>query len=178
LIIALAGRRIDAADAKQPRFPIQNVPIVRMRVRAMLENQGATAVVCSAACGADLIALSEAGSLGLKRKVVLPCDRKRFKEISVADRPGEWGPLYEQTLDQVEIAGNLVNLGLRLEKNPYSVTNRGILDEAIVLGKQFNESVTAVLVWDGVSRRNHDITEAFAVEARNRGLPVLEVSTK
>jgi hypothetical protein len=107
MIIALAGRRVDAPGAKPPRFPLQNVDLVRMRVRVMLEARAAKVVVCSAACGADLIALSEAGSLGLRRRVVLPFDRKRFRDTSVTDRPGGWGPVYDQVLDDVETAGDL-----------------------------------------------------------------------
>ncbi len=178
LIIALAGRRIDAVDAKEARFPLRNVEIVRMRVRKMFETQSATALVCSAACGADLIALSEASSVGLKRKIILPFDPERFKEISVTDRQGEWGPVYDEALDEVEAAGNLVRLDLTSEEDPYALTNIAILDKAIAWAEQLHESVTAVLVWDGASRGDHDITEAFGVEAHNRSLPVLDVSTK
>src|ERR1019366_7008755 len=101
MIIALAGRRVDSADAKESRFPLRNVGIVRTRARAALKEIGATALVSSAACGADLIALSEAGKLGLRRRVVLPFERSRFRDTSVTDRPGDWGPLYDQVLDAV-----------------------------------------------------------------------------
>ncbi len=175
MIIAAAGRRIDAADTKEPRFPLQNVHIVTTRVRRVLENR--SAVVCSAASGADLIVLSEAGSLGLRRKVVLPFDRERFRATSVADRPGNWVVLYEQILDQIEAAGDLVVIHTTREEEAYSATNRRILDEAISLGQQSCEPVTAMLVWNGASRGSDDLTEAFGVEARNRGLPVVEVRT-
>jgi hypothetical protein len=177
MIIAAAGRRIDADDTKEPRFPLQNVHIVTARVRRMLENRGATAVVCSAACGADLIALSEAGSLSLRRKVILPFDREHFRATSVADRSGNWVELYDQILDQVEAAGDLVIVHARREENAYLATNRRILDEAILLGKQSSEPISAVLVWNGASRGGDDLTEAFGFEARNRGLPVEEVRT-
>jgi hypothetical protein len=177
MIIAAAGRRIDAADTKEPRFPLRNVHIVATRVRRVLDNRGATAVVCSAACGADLIVLSEAGALGLRRKVVLPFDRERFRATSVTDRPGDWGALYEQILNQVEAAGDLVVIHTTGEDEAYSATNRTILDEAISLSHQFRESVTALLVWNGSSRGNDDLTEGFGIEARNRGLPVAEVRT-
>ena len=110
MIIALAGRRVDPADAKEQRFPLDNVESVRTRARAVLKKLGATALVSSAAWGADLIALSEAGQLGLRRRVILPFERRRFRETSVTDRPGEWGPLYDQVLDAVEAAGKLAGL--------------------------------------------------------------------
>jgi hypothetical protein len=177
VIIALAGRRIDAADSKQPRFPLANVALVRERVRTMLKEQGATAVVCAAACGADLIALEEAGSLKLRRRVVLPFGRGRFRETSVIDRPGDWGPLYDQILNQVEEAKDLVVLKNMPDEEAYLAANLGILDEADALAKQRRERVKAALVWNGKSRGDQDITEEFGNEARKRGWPVVEVST-
>lgn len=102
MIIALAGRRIDPADAKETRFPLRNIGRVRTGIRALLKEKAVTALVSSAACGADLIALSEAGQLGLTRRVILPFERGRFRETSVTDRPGDWGTLYDEILDALE----------------------------------------------------------------------------
>jgi len=177
MIVALAGRRIDSAEAKEPRFPVSNIETVRTRVRAVLQEKGATALVSSAACGADLIALSEAGQLGLRRRVILPTERRRFRETSVTDRPGEWGPLYDQILDAVEAAGDLVVLQNRPDDDAYSAANCAILDEALALAKAVQKPAAALLVWDGVSRGDHDLTEEFGVEARKQGLEVIEVRT-
>jgi hypothetical protein len=78
-VIALAGRRVDAASAERRRFPEQNVELVALRLRGLFESRGAEAVVCSGACGADLLALSEAGALGLRRRIVLPYERALFR---------------------------------------------------------------------------------------------------
>lgn len=77
-VIALAGRRIDAPETKSARFPLSNVPIVRERLAALLAAEHAEALVCSAACGADLIALAEAERLGLRRRIVLPFRQSAF----------------------------------------------------------------------------------------------------
>lgn len=177
MIIALAGRRVDSAEAQEPRFPLPNVESVRTRVRAVLQEKGATALVSSAACGADLIALREAGQLGLRRRVILPSERRRFRETSVTDRPGDWGPLYDQILDAVEAAGDLVVLQNRPDDEGYSAANRAILDEALALATAVHEPATAILVWDGVPRDDHDLTEQFGIEARKRGLEVTEIRT-
>jgi hypothetical protein len=177
MIIALAGRRVDAAGAKPARFPLQNVDLVRTRVRAMLEAQGAKVLVCSAACGADLLALSEAGSLDLRRRIVLPFDRKRFRDTSVMDRPGDWGAEYDRILDDVQAKGDLVMTETTADLEEYSAANLAILDEAASLAKQLHYPTCAALVWDGVSRGAHDITEQFGIEARKRGLAVIEVKT-
>ena len=109
-VIALAGRRIDAPETKSTRFPLSNVPMVRERLAALLAAEHAEALVCSAACGADLIALAEAERLGLRRRIVLPFSAKRFRETSVTDRPGEWGPLYDRLIAEAQAAGDLVVL--------------------------------------------------------------------
>jgi hypothetical protein len=176
MIIALAGRRVDSPEAKDTRFPLLNVGIVRERVRALLQ-ENAAALVSSAACGADLIALSEAGKLGLRRRVVLPFERPRFRETSVTDRPGDWGPLFDEVLDTVEAAGDLVVLRAGSDDEAYALANRAILDESLALAKTAHQPVRAVLVWDGKSRGDHDLTEDFGVEARKRGMPVTDVPT-
>ena len=89
-VIALAGRRIDAADTNPPRFPLEAVPTVRRRLADLLAKERAVALVCSAACGADLMALEEAERLGLRRRIVLPFPPERFRKTSVIDRPGDW----------------------------------------------------------------------------------------
>ena len=176
MIIALAGRRVDSPEAKDTRFPLLNVGIVRERVRALLQ-ENAAALVSSAACGADLIALSEAGKLGLRRRVVLPFERPRFRETSVTDRPGDWGPLFDEVLDAVEAAGDLVVLQAGSDDEAYALANRAILDESLALAKTAHQPVRAVLVWDGKSRGDQDLTESFGAEARKRGMPVTDVPT-
>jgi len=177
MIVALAGRRIDAIDAKQRRFPLENVDLVSERVREMLRTEEAIGVVCSAACGADLIALSAAISLGLRRRVVLPFERERFRETSVVDRPGDWGPVYDRVLNDAEASGNLVVIAKTSDDQAYSAVNRAILDEAILMAAQLKQPVAACIVWDGASRGAHDLTEEFGVEARKRGLAVVERMT-
>ena len=179
MIIALAGRRVDAVDAKQHRFPAtpKNVEIVRERIRIILQTQGATVLVSSAACGADLLALSEAGTLGLRRRIVLPYDRKKFRATSVTDRPGEWGALYDEVLNEVEKDRDLLVIQPTSEDAAYAETNHVIVDEALSLGLELQQSVTAVLVWDGESRGEGDLTNEFGVYARNKGVPVADVMT-
>src|SRR5438270_11295822 len=109
-VIALAGRRIDAPDAKATRFPLDAVPLVHQRLRELFRQEQADALVCSAACGADLIALDEAGRLGIRRRIVLPFAPDRFRETSVIDRPGGWCPLFHPLMDEAGKAGQVVVL--------------------------------------------------------------------
>ncbi len=192
MIVALAGRRVDASDAQAPRFPLENTAKVRRHISALLTECKATVLVCSGACGADLLALDVAGKLGLRRRIVLPFERERFRETSVTDRPGDWGDLFDRVAREVEAAGDLVVLcNLIEEEDAYATTNKVILDEALALARHedngingennsssVEERVLAVIVWDGPKpNERKDSTAMFAEEARKRGLKVTEIQT-
>ena len=176
MTVALAGRRIDAPDAEVARFPPEAVPAVRAALRAALA--GATALVASGACGADLLALDEAGRLGLRRRLVLPTAPDAFRAASVTDRPDpalDWGALFDRVVAEVAAAGDLVDLGLGADDAGYAAATDALLTEAERLAA--GEAPLAVVVWDGAPRGDGDLTAAFAEAARARGWPVAEVLT-
>jgi hypothetical protein len=178
VVIALAGRRVDAPGATPSRFPPENVDSVRDRILRLFEARKATALVCSGACGADLLALEAAERLQMRRRVVLPFSRDIFRRTSVVDRPGEWGTSYDRALDKVEDQNDLVVLGrAEQDSDAYVATNYAILDEAVSLGRKLDLRVVAVVVWDRQSRGPDDITEQFLNEAARRDIEVLPVPT-
>lgn len=178
-VVALAGRRIDATDADTPRFPSDRVDSVRQRLRALLIARTASALVSSAACGADLIALDVARELGLRRRIVLPFAPDHFRGSSVMDRPGDWGAIFDGEVERARRAGDLVVLEKSGEgSEAYAAANAAILDEAARLARQEGDlPLLAVLVWDGRSRGEGDLTEAFGLLARRQGLEIAEIST-
>ena len=177
-VIALAGRRTDAPDATNVRFPAANVDVVKERIRRHLERLTARTLVCSAACGADLVALDAAGELGLRRRVVLPFAEARFRETSVIDRGAEWGALFDRVLSELRAQNDVVTLeSVADDATAYVAANTRILDESQSAAAATAEEVVAVLVWEGESRGEDDLTEAFGREARLRGLPVVHVLT-
>ena len=109
-VVALAGRRVDLPEAQVPRFPLENVQEVGRCVCEALYEMHAVAIVCSAACGAALVALEQAKQLGVRRRIVQPFAPERFRETSVVDRPGGWGPLYDQQVAATAAAGDLLVL--------------------------------------------------------------------
>jgi hypothetical protein len=177
-VIALAGRRADAADTTDPRFPSANANIVKERIRRQLERLTARTLVCSAACGADLVALDAAGELGLRRRIVLPFAEQRFRVTSVVDRGAEWGALFDRILAEVRGHDDVVTLeDVSDVAAAYVAANRRILDEAASLGRAENAEVVAILVWEG-RFRDVDLKKTFADEARQRRLRVVDVSTR
>jgi hypothetical protein len=177
MILALSGRRIDAPDAQQVRFPLHNVEAVRLAVRRLLVNLGATWLVSSAACGADLIALLEAEKLGIRRRIVLPFDRTKFRESSVVDRPGDWGELYDEMISEAASTGDVVIVNAKDGNDPFRAACQEILNEASAIGEERHQTVVAAMVWDGNVRESPDYTSEFGAEAKARGMTVVEINT-
>jgi hypothetical protein len=182
MVIALAGRRIDPSDADTPRFPLANAALVRERLRPVLGDPDARALVASAACGADLIALELAGTLRLRRVVVLPFDVERFRTLSVIDRPGDWGPVFDRVVDEVTARGDLIVLrAAPSDEASFAAANDRILIEASRLAAERAPAtcpVLALAVWEGSARGPGDTTAAFLASARARGLATADVSTR
>ena len=147
-------------------------------------------LICSAACGADLIALRVAQKLGITYRIVLPFTPERFRITSVMDRPHtqewNWGVLFDQVIDNAQVKGELVVVETDGDRQAaYQAVNHAILNEAVQQGRiqagtgapQEIHEVQAVIAWDGHPRGPRDLTLHFAEEARSRGLVVKEILT-
>ena len=181
-VVALAGRRIDLPDAQVPRFPLGNVQEVGRRIYKALCEMHAVALVCSAACGADLVALEQAKQLGLRRRVVLPFAPERFRETSVVDRPGNWGSLYDQQIAATAAAGDLLVLDIATGGDAaYAAANETIVREAQALARTAHPDrahrLIAILVWEGAPRPGSDATARFRDLARRAGFEEQSIST-
>jgi len=174
-IVALAGRRVDAADARERRFPAANIDTVRGRIRDQLVALGATTLVASGAAGTDLLGLEEAQRLGAHTLVILPFDQAEFRAKSVEDRPDPafWAALYERVTATSDV--ETLPQTFALESEAYSAATRRIIDRATELATPNN--VIALAVWDRRSRGADDHSEFFIRYAKERGLRVIEVST-
>jgi hypothetical protein len=176
-VLALAGRRIDSAGAEEPRFPAGNEAMVAVRLRNMMISAASEAVVCSAACGADILALEAAAQLGLGRRVVLPFSREQFRETSVADRGEAWGRRFDAILQQMPSEDILeLNLAGR-STEAYATANAKIIDEAAGWASMTGRRTLAMVVWNGSSRDGTDLTDGFRRLAVERKLEVIPVPT-
>lgn len=176
MIIALAGRRIDAENAKQPAFPLENAPLVRQLMRELFERERPDVLICSAACGADLVALDLARELGIASRIVLPYDVAQFRATSVVDRPGDWGRLFDEIVRDREDR-ELINLELPSGSDEtFAATNRAIIEQSQNAAKHAPPAI-AVLAWEGKPREGFDLTYDFAELAHRTGMPVREIPT-
>lgn len=171
-VIALAGRRVDAADAPEPRFPLRNVPKVRTEIAELFRPGAVRALVCSAASGADLLALDAAGDAGIKRYVVLPFDRATFRSTSVVDRPGDWGRLFDRIVSEIDHQGGLeIGSGDPDDPEVYLQANERIVRRALELASETGplSPHVAVVVWEGAPRGTDDVTDDFRRRAEMAG---------
>jgi hypothetical protein len=175
--LALAGRRIDAEGADTPRFPLSQVEAVRRRLHDLFVSQPIGTLVCSAACGADLVALEEAGKFGIRRRVVLPFAKERFRQTSVVDRPGNWGEVYDHVIADVETRGDLIVLPRMIgdEDDAYQAANEAIIQEAQTIAGSGERM--AVIVWEGSARSKSDATDAFRKRAEEAGFTLSAIRT-
>jgi hypothetical protein len=176
-VLALAGRRIDAAGAEERRFPPENEALVAVRIRNMMVSAASQAVVCSAASGADILALEGAAQLGLGRRVVLPFSRQQFRAASVADRGEGWGRRFDAILQQMQ-SKDILELNLQGGNNEaYATANSKIIDEAVGWASVAGRRALAMVVWNGFSRGATDLTDGFRAVAVDRKLEVISVPT-
>jgi hypothetical protein len=172
-VIVSAGRRVDAPDAQTPRFPPGNVNEVRQRIVTFFAKESPSAVVCSAACGTDLLVLEVARQARVMREVLLGAEPAVFRKESVTDRPGDWGEMFDEVMRSAKVEV----LKLPSGQEGYLQTNLDLLDRAEALAKKFEASVKALIIWNGQSRGSDDVTGHFLEQAKRRGIPVTQIST-
>ncbi|HZC78859.1 MAG TPA: hypothetical protein VE258_14000, partial [Ktedonobacterales bacterium] len=142
-----------------------------------------TAVVASAACGADLLALDAARRRGMRRRVILPYAEEWFREDSVLDRPGRWAGAFHAQCAAARAAGDLVVLGeVRGSDDAFRAVNEAIVAEAQRLAAGASPAdpaaaLAALIVWEGSPRGADDLTAHLRGRMRHLGARVVEVST-
>ncbi len=183
-IVAVAGRRVDAANATAKQFPLAQVSTVREAIGRRLAELSAVGLVASAACGADLLALDAAGSANVPVRIVLPFAAGKFRETSVVDRPDPayWGKLYDRLIADAQARDALIELENQSPSHEaYTLANERILREARSWAASFPQNgsprLLALLVWNGVPRDKDDATEHFRRAAAATGFACETVQT-
>jgi hypothetical protein len=115
---------------------------------------------------------------------VLPFSPGQFRETSVTDRPGNWGPLFDRLVDAAKAAGDLVILSGTDDGDDaaYSAANRTIIREAEALARATLDCrrlrLVAVTVWEGSAREGTDASGGFLALAMKAGFEERSVLTK
>lgn len=176
-VAALAGRRIDAPDAEKIRFPLDSIDRVSSELAKLFEQQEVGKLVCSAACGADLLALTVARSMAIECQIILPFEPSRFKATSVVDRAGNWGQLFDQVVLNTP-KENLIVLNSAAEPDEaYEAATQEIIIRAIAAAKPRKAIAIAIAVWEGSSRADADATASFLHHAQFAGMTTRTIKT-
>lgn len=175
VIAALAGRRIDEPDAIVTRFPPSEVKYVAHKLLRRFRQERVDKLVCSAACGADILALEAAEKLAIPATIVLPFVSDIFREVSVTDRPGDWGERFDHLVTAARRRGDLVVLGLDIDnEKAFSKTNDQIIQIASATSAYRH---LAFVVWEGKPRGKNDSTAEFLGKALSLGFEKRAVLT-
>ena len=186
MIVILAGRRIDAEDADARRFPADQIKRVREEIKLFFVENNPHWLVCSGACGADLIALDVTVELNMPAKMILPFDADTFRSTSVTDRKGNWGILFDSIHDELNEKENVIILNFtKDDKDAYEKTNVAILKTADALfevnGKQniytVSEKKVALIIWEGTPKDSNDTTDHFRKLAIESGYTIREINS-
>jgi len=141
---------------------------------------GATALVSSAACGADLLALDTAQDRAMRVRIILPFSETRFRTSSVIDRPRPdfWGTMFDRVMATARASGDVIELDCADEGDAaYLTANEAIIAEAKTLADRAGVCPVCMIAWDGTPRDPNDITKKFADRARESGFQLREVRT-
>jgi len=174
MIVVHAGHRMDAPDRTPARFPQDRVAEVRRRLGDLMDVLQPDGVVAAAAGGADLLIAEAALDSGIPLHVVLPFDRQRFKDESVADQGPPWTGAYDGVIDRVttDAQCSLTELALDADEDGYRAGNQALIDRAVELG---HGRVLAVTVRHHDPAEKPSITDDFVDRARAARLFVVEI---
>ena len=168
-------------------MPLERVEAVAEKLGQEFARLKASTLICSAACGADLIALRVAKDRGMRRRIVLPFGPALFREKSVTDRHGnekwDWGKLFDELCGEARGSNDMVVTERTVgdDTAAYKKANERIFEEAKVLraaaGEETAAGGAAIVVWEGSPRGEDDLTMEFAERARAAGYQVIPVLT-
>jgi hypothetical protein len=181
VVVAVAGRRVDAPGSVPERFPASAMIAVKCSVKTFLDDHGGVAVVASAACGADILALEAASELGIRTRVILPFARDRFGGTSVEGR-GEgcgWGDRFATLIDGAEVREDVVVLPYAegSDDDAYARATARIVAEAVDLARALRAEVIALAIWDERPRHGRDATKDFVDTAKRWGIETFSIPT-
>ena len=140
----------------------------------VLDRLGPDGVVTAAAAGADLLIVEEAIKRRIPIHLLLPCDRSRFRAVSVADQGERWTSSFDRVVELVtgDDSNSLVELGLEPDLDGLLAGNQALIDHASRLATM---GLLAVAVRPAGGEHPASVTDDFVRRAELAGLEVIEI---
>jgi hypothetical protein len=162
VVLVYAGRRAQS-------LPIGSEAVVAQRARRLLAGLEPSAVVGSAADGADLLVLEAALEGGRTRPyVVLASTPEVFERASVQDA---WRRRHRQALERTAAVSSVISLGLPDGADAYAAANARMLQLATELASDGERVACLVVAAPGQGT----MVEILIDAARLHGMPVLRI---
>ena len=131
------------------RFPHSKIEPVGDRLKQILVEKKVGFAYAAAACGADLLFLKALKELGQDYQVVLPFNRERFIESSVAiDEQYDWTQEFSLALDAASNVSVVNEYSNRAEAMHFEYTNLVMTGMALLKSRLLESKVVPIAVWD------------------------------
>jgi hypothetical protein len=161
-VLAFAGHMIDEPGRSPPRFPPELEPAVREAMRNYFEQHSPVAVVCSAACGGDILFAEEALSRNIPLYIILPFeDHDAFIEQSVAHGGNGWIERFQYICSHASAQPFFCKAGGFEHPRDFERTQHAVIFFALGVATAKNVSVKALLVFDQDSEARVGGTSSF-----------------
>lgn len=100
-VVVFIGHKIDRPSRALPRFPSQLEPIIKEKIRTVLQKLDSHFGYSSAACGSDILFLETMLELNGEINIILPYDREQFRKDHVdIIEGGNWGERFDTLLEK------------------------------------------------------------------------------
>jgi hypothetical protein len=168
-VLLFSGHMIDAQDRDKPRFPPDQEPAARLAIATLLAQLDAgplDLVVCSGACGGDLLFAEAALLRGAALEIYLPFEPEVFAKESVDFAGDNWHLRFEaacaaSSLHLMPQEGGPLKAG----EDSYEQVNLWMLDAASRFGA---EKVDFICLWDGQGGDGPGGTQHLMQEVKRR----------
>lgn len=130
--------------------------------------------MCSAACGADLIALDIAMKNTISWHIILSHHIETFREQSVTDRPGNWGAIFDRIISNTPSDRLTILPDTPETKDPYKTAVSSIIDIATSYRALSHVSIA---VWDEKKRGTGDTTAFFVEQSIIHNIEVIHINS-
>lgn len=148
-VLAFAGHMIDEPGRSPPRFPSEIEPAVREAIHEYFKQLSPVAVVCSAACGGDILCAEEALTRDIPVYIILPFeDRDEFVEQSVVRGGIGWIERFERVCACASAKPFVSKAGGYEYPEDFERTQHAVVFFAIGFAAAKNVPVKNLLVFD------------------------------
>lgn len=148
-IVVFTGHRPDDTDRPSARFPVSAEPAVTEAIGGCVQALPAVIAYTSAAAGADLIFAEQVLAADGELNIVLPFQRDRFVELSVAPSGDAWVARFDAVMEKASRVYELADFVEAGDAALFDFANRFLVGVALTRSAHTGFRPQGLAVWDG-----------------------------